>query len=195
MNLQTEDRIGNIPGRSCLSKIARRVLFLNMFCNPVILLIYFIFCRTLYRFCMYGGVKKRGSVLIICLMLFVVYCISFFVEASKITIIEGIPENISIVRNYGFYKHFFYAFVKGHQFYIKDCEEEEKDYLKIKCLQLPRYKASFWKVPVLIILVLITGMTVIGVVKSATGLNGKLAWYLYKLQHPPIVQDISRLRN
>ena len=188
MNQQMGDKTGNIPDKLYFSKIARRVLFLNMLCNPVFMLVYFIFCRTLYRFCMYGGVKKRGSVLIICLTLFVVYWISFLVEASKITIIEGIPENISIVRNYGFYKHFFYAFVKGHQFYIKDCKEEEKDYLKIKCLQLPRYKASFWKVPVLIILVLITGMTVIGVVKSATGLNGKLAWYLFKLRHSPIIR-------
>lgn len=189
MNPQTQDRIGNIPDKSYLSKIAGRVLFLNMFCNPVILLVYYIFCRTLYRFCMYGGVKKRGSVLIVCFAIFVVYWIFFFVRVRKIKIMEGIPENMPDVRNYGFYKRFFYATTKEHLFFIKECTDEEKDYLKIKYLQLPRYKAGFWKIPVMIIVVMITVMTVIGVVKSATGLNGKLSWYLYRLQHPPVVSE------
>lgn len=73
-------------------------------------------------------------------------------------------------------------FDKDNYFFAKKCNDEEKDYLYLKYSELPKYKHFFWKIPAYLLLFTITVMTIYGVIKSGTNLNGKLAWYLFELR-------------
>lgn len=162
-----------------------------MLCSPIFLLIYWYFCRTLYKFCMYGGVKKRGSILAACMIFFLSYLVWYLVSVRKIKIAGELPEKMNTVKWYGFSRELFYLFDKENGFYAKQCNDEEKDYLRLKYSELPKYKHFFWKVLAYVLLIAITIMTICGVVKSGTNLNGKLAWYLFDLRHTPIVAEQS----
>lgn len=187
MNQQTEEKPGITPDKLPLSKFLRKIMFIKMLCSPVFVLLYWYFCRTLYRFCMYGGVKKRGSILIFCMTFFLAYLICYLVRVRKIKIAEELPEKMNTVKWYGFSKDFLYLLDKENGFYATKCSEEEKDYLRLKYSELPKYKHFFWKLPAYLILLAITAATICGVMKSGTNFNGKLAWYLFDLRHTPIV--------
>lgn len=187
MNQQMEGKRGITPGKLPLIKFSRKMMFTKMLCSPVFILIYWYFCRTVYKFCMYGGVKKRGSILIACMVFFLLYLICFFVRIRKIQIAGELPEQLDGVKWYGFSKNLFYLFNKDNGFYVKECSDEDRDYLRLKYSELPKYKHFFWKVPAYLVLITITIMTICGVVKSGTNLNGKLAWYLFDLRHTPVV--------
>lgn len=185
MNRQTEEKPGITSDKFYLTRLLRKTVFVKMLCNPVFVLVYWYFCRTLYRFCMYGSVKKRGSILAACVIFFLAYLICFFVRIRKIKVAENPPEKITGVKWYGFSKDFFYVLDRDDCFWAKRCDEEERDYLRLKYSALPKYRYFFWKIPVCLILLVITVSAVCGVVKSGTKLNGKLAWYLYELRHRP----------
>ncbi len=180
MNQQTEGKRGFIQGKSHLTELARKIVFLRMLSNPVFILVYWYFCRTLYHFCMFGGVKKRVPLLVLCTAFFVMYLILYCIRIRRMKVAEAIPEQMGTVKWYGYTKDWFYRFEKGNTFCAKKCDGEEKDYLYLKYSALPVYKNFFWKIPACVILCLITGMTVWGVIKSGTNLNGKLAWKLFE---------------
>jgi hypothetical protein len=140
---------------------------------------------------MYGGVKKRGSILVACLIFFLSYLIWFLVRIRKINLEEKITDKMNIVKWYGFSKHLFYVFDKENGFFAKECSDEEKDYLRLKYSELPKYRYFFWKMPAYLFLTAITIMTIGGVIKSGTNLNGKFAWYLFELRHTPIVAETT----
>ena len=188
MNQQMKEKPGNTQDKLPLIKFARKILFTKMLCSPIFILIYWYFCKTVYKFCMYGGVKKRGSILIACMIFFLLYLICYFVRIRKLKL-AGEPSDG--VKWYGFSKKLFYIFDKNNGFYAKKCSDEEKDYLRLKYAELPKYKHFFWKVPAYLLLIPVTVMTICGVIKSGTNLNGKLAWYLFELRHTPIVAEQS----
>lgn len=189
MNQKTEEKHGITSDKLRLTKLFRKVMFVRMLCSPIFILVYWYFCRTLYKFCMYGGVKKRGSILAVCVIFFLAYLIYYYVRVRKIKVAEKIPEKISMIKWYGFSKDSFYCIDKDNCFCVKQCNDEEKDYLHLKYSELPKYKHFFWKIPAYLILLLITVVTICGVIKSGTNLNGKLAWYLFDLRHTPIVAE------
>lgn len=188
MNQQMKEKPGNTQDKLPLIKFARKILFTKMLCSPIFILIYWYFCKTVYKFCMYGGVKKRGSILIACMIFFLLYLNCYFVRIRKLKLV-GEPSDG--VKWYGFSKKLFYIFDKNNGFYAKKCSDEEKDYLRLKYAELPKYKHFFWKVPAYLLLITVTVMTICGVIKSGTNLNGKLAWYLFELRHTPIVAEQS----
>ena len=187
MNQQTEERPGIIEDKLYLIKYFRKILFVRMLCNPVFILAYWYFCRTLYKFCMYGGVKKRGTILALCMVFFLVYLVCYFIRCRKVKVGTELPETINKVKWYGFSKDSFYLYDKNIGFFVKKCDKEEKDYIRLRYSVLPKYKHFFWKIPAYIILLVITIMTICGVIKSGTKMNGKLAWYLYIWSYEPVV--------
>lgn len=189
MNRQTEEKHGITRDKLHLTKLFRKVMFVRMLCSPIFILVYWYFCRTLYKFCMYGGVKKRGSILAVCVIFFLAYLIYYYIRVRKIKVAENMPEKINIVKWYGFSKDSFYCVDKDNFFWIKQCNDEDKDYLRLKYSELPKYKHFFWKIPAYLILLMITVITICGVIKSGTNLNGKLAWYLFDLRHTSIVAE------
>lgn len=189
MNQKTEEKHGITSDKLRLTKLFRKVMFVRMLCSPIFILVYWYFCRTLYKFCMYGGVKKRGSILAVCVIFFLAYLIYYYVRVRKIKVAEKMPEKINMVKWYGFSKDSFYCIDKDNCFCVKQCNDEEKDYLRLKYSELPKYKHFFWKIPAYLILLLITVVTICGVIKSGTNLNGKLAWYLFDWRHTPIVAE------
>lgn len=189
MNQQTEEKHGITPDKLHLTKLFRKVMFVRMLCSPIFILVYWYFCRTLYNFCMYGGVKKRGFILVACVISFLGYLICYYVRIRKIKIAENVTKKMNTVKWYGFSKDFFYFFDKDNCFFAKKCNDEEQDYLRLKYSELPKYKHFFWKKPAYSVLLIITVVAICGVIKSGTNLNGKLAWYLFDLRHTPIVAE------
>ena len=187
MNQQTEERPGIIEDKLYLIKYFRKILFVRMLCNPVFILVYWYFCRTLFKFCMYGGVKKRGTILALCMVFFLAYLVCYFIRCRKVKVGTELPETINTVKWYGFSKDSFYIYDKNRGFFVKKSDEEEKHYLRLKYSALPKYKHFFWKIPAYIILLVITIMTICGVIKAGTKMNGKLAWYLYIWNYEPVV--------
>ena len=194
MNQQTGEKHGITSDKLSLIKYSRKMVFVKMLCNPVFILVYWYFCRTLYKFCMYGGVKKRGIILAACVIFFLGYLICYYVRIHKIKVAENLPEKMNTVKWYGFSKDSFYFFDKDNCFGVKRCDAEDKDYLRLKYSELPKYKHFFWKIPAYLVLLTMTVVTICGVIKSGTNLNGKLAWYLFDLRHTPIVAE-SREEN
>lgn len=189
MNQQMEERPGIIEDKLYLIKYFRKILFVRMLCNPVFILVYWYFCRTLFKFCMYGGVKKRGTILALCMVFFLGYLVCYFIRCRKVKYGAELPETINTVKWYGFSKDLFYLYDKNTGFVMKKCDKEEKDYLRLKYSALPKYKLFFWKIPAYLLLITITVMTIFGVIKSGTNFNGKLAWYLYRWNHKPVVVE------
>ena len=187
MNQQMEERPGIIEDKLYLIKYFRKILFVRMLCNPVFILVYWYFCRTLFKFCMYGGVKKRGTILALCMVFFLGYLVCYFIRCRKVKVGTELPENINEIKWYGFSKDAIYVYEKNTDFFVKKCDKEEKDYLRLKYAALPKYKHFFWKMPAYIILLVITVMTICGVIKAGTKMNGKLAWYLYIWNYEPVV--------
>ena len=187
MEQQTEERLGIIEDKLHLIKYFRKILFVRMLCNPVVILVYWYSCRTLFKFCMYGGVKKRGTILVLCMVFFLVYLVCYFIRCRKVKYGAELPENINEIKWYGFSKDAIYVYEKNTGFFVKKCDKEEKDYLRLKYAALPKYKHFFWKMPAYIILLVITVMTICGVIKAGTKMNGKLAWYLYIWNYEPVV--------
>lgn len=186
MNRKTAGKRGITPGRLRLIKYSRKTMFVKMLCDPVFVLAYWYFCRTLYKFCMYGGVKKRGAILAACAVFFLGYLAWYYVRIRKIKVSEDLPEKMDRVKWYGFSKDSFYLFDKDNCLFAKKCNGGDKDFLRLKYSVLPKYKHFFWKRPAYLVLLIITVVTICGVIKSGTNLNGKLAWYLFELRHTPI---------
>ena len=97
MNQQTGEKHGITWDKLSLIKYSRKKVFVKMLCNPVFILVYWYFCRTLYKFCMYGGVKKRGIILAACMIFFLGYLICYYVRIHKIKVAENLPEKMKKV--------------------------------------------------------------------------------------------------
>ena len=81
MSQQMEEKAGATPVRSSYSRAARKIIFVKMLCSPVFVALYLFFCVVLYRFCMLGNVKKRGSLLVVCAVIFLLFLTLVFVES------------------------------------------------------------------------------------------------------------------
>ena len=119
MNQQTEERPGIIEDKLFLIKYFRKILFVRMLCNPVFILVYWYFCRTLFKFCMYGGVKKRGTILALCMVFFLAYLVCYFIRCRKVKVGTELPETINKVKWDGFSKDSFYIYDKNMGFFVK----------------------------------------------------------------------------
>ena len=73
MNQQMMEEAGTTKIKSSGSRRGKRHLFLWMLCQTVFLVVYTVCCRYDYKLCMYGGVKRRGSILFICGLFFLLY--------------------------------------------------------------------------------------------------------------------------
>lgn len=189
MSQRMEEKAGATPVKSFYSRAARKIIFVKMLCNPVFVEFYLFFCVVLYRFCMLGNVRKRGSILAVCAVIFLLYLIAYIVRICRMKVCDSLPEAEALVRSYGFYKKYFYAFSQQGRVYIKECDDKERDYLRLKYAKLPRHKAFFWKIPAIVILILTTVMTITAITKDVVQLRGKLAWYLFDMYHTPIISE------
>ena len=189
MSQQMEEKAGATPVRSSYSRAARKIIFVKMLCSPVFVALYLFFCVVLYRFCMLGNVKKRGSLLVVCAVIFLLYLTAYIVRICRMKVCDSLPEADAPVKSYGFYRKYFYAFSRRGRIYIKACDDKERDYLRLKYAKLPRYKAFFWKIPSIVILILTTIMTITAITKDVVQFRGKLAWYLFDMYHTPIITE------
>lgn len=189
MSQQMEEKAGATQGKSFYSRTARKIIFIKMLCNPVFVAFYLFFCLTMYRFCMYGNVRKRGSLLAVCAVIFFFYLIAYIVRISRIKVCGYLPDGGYTVKSYGIYRKYFYVFGEQRTIYIKECDDKERDYLRLKYAKLPRHKAFFWKISAIVILVLTTIMTITAITQNVMQLRGKLAWYLFEMYHTPIISE------
>ena len=189
MSQQMEEKALATPVRSSYSRAARKIIFVKMLCSPVFVAFYLFFCVVLYRFCMLGNVKKRGSLLVVCAVIFLLYLTAYIVRICRMKVCDSLPEADAPVKSYGFYRKYFYAFSRRGRIYIKECDDKERDYLRLKYAKLPRHKAFFWKIPAIVILILTTVMTITAITRDVVQLRGKLAWYLFDMYHTPIISE------
>ena len=119
MSQQMEEKAGVIRVRSSYSKAARKIIFVKMLCSPVFVAFYLFFCVVLYRFCMFGNVMKRGSLLCICAIIFLIYLIVYIVRICRVKVCNSLPEAEAALKSYGFYRKYFYAFSQHGMIYIK----------------------------------------------------------------------------
>ena len=89
-----------------------------MLCQPVFLVVYTVCCRYAYKLCMYGGVKRRGSILFICGLFFLLYLLLYGYRCLRLKILTQEPEPERIWF-YGFSKKGLYLFDRKHGYYEK----------------------------------------------------------------------------
>lgn len=182
MSHQITEKAGNLKRESSESKHYRRHLFSRMLCQPIFLVVYVLFCRYAYRLCMYGGMKRRGSILAACLLFFVIYLIVYIVRCVRIKVAENQEPDLENVWFYGFTKKGVYLFDKKRNYYEQNLSKEKKDFVKLKYKKVPTYRYHFMKIPVYIFLLVVMVMTALGIYKSSQKYNGKLAWILEELK-------------
>lgn len=81
------EEVTNIQDKSFLNKMMRRIVFINMLCSPVFVIAYLFFGKILYKLCMYGGIKKRGTKLGLCMLFFIVYFILYIIKIKRIVFV------------------------------------------------------------------------------------------------------------
>ena len=94
MNQQMMEEAGTTKIKSSGSRRGKRHLFLWMLCQPVFLVVYTVCCRYAYKLCMYGGVKRRGSILFICGLFFLLYLLLYGYRCLRLKILTQEPEQI-----------------------------------------------------------------------------------------------------
>lgn len=182
MSQQMMEKAGTTKKEFSENKYYKRHLFSWMLCHPIFLIVYALFCQYAYKLCMYGGVRRRGSVLVVCVLFFVIYLIIYIVRCFRIKVAVNQEADIDKIWFYGFTKKGVYLFDKKRNYYEQNLSKEEKDFVKLKYKKIPRYRYYFWKIPAYILLLVITIMTAFGIYKSSQKYNGKLSWIIEELK-------------
>ena len=176
----------------------RRDLRQRRLYHPVLLAVYAFAWRTLYRFCMYGGVRRRVPVLGACGLLFLIYWLwvqaellfyqkrsrkqlytELEIEKNEFRLPDGGRYSFGEVQWYRREKERIALFLKGHRFLWLDTEKltgKNRELLIMKLTQRGLFARQFWKVPVALALVLVTVAGCGGVAWSGMKYNGKLSW-------------------
>ena len=183
MNPQTMEKVGTTKNKSTENKSYKRHLFSWMLCHPICVVIYILFCRYAYELCMYGGVKRRGSVVVVCVLLFIIYLIVYIIRCVHVKVYKNQEPDTDKIWFYGFTKNRVYLFDSKCSYYEKNVSNEEKDFFKLKFKKFPIYRHHFMKIPVYILFVTVTAMTAFGIYKSSQPYNGKLAWFLEEVKN------------
>ena len=183
-----------------------RFLWVWRLYSPWFLLVYYWFWRTLFRFCWWGGVRRRTPILAGCLLLFFLYGLWYLWEkhlyrkhswrgiVTKLEIEENrmlLPGGRSVdfrdVRWYRRKEEQVWMFLKGHRFLWMDTTEvpeKKKELFFMKLTQRGILAGHWWKMPVAVGLAVVTLLGSIGVVWTATPYNGKLSWKLDEWRYP-----------
>lgn len=180
MNRQMMEEHGIIKTRSSDSSGGKGRLFWWMLCQPVFLAVYTVCCRYACQLCMYGGVKRRGSILLICGLFFLLDLLLYGYRCLRMKILTQEPEPEKIWF-YGFSKKGLYLFDKKHGYYEKELSGEESDFARLQYRKLPGYRYFFWKAPACIFLIAVTVLTGFGIYQSSQRFQGKLSWVLHEL--------------
>ena len=180
MNQQMMEEAGTTKIKSSGSRRGKRHLFLWMLCQPVFLVVYTVCCRYAYKLCMYGGVKRRGSILFICGLFFLLYLLLYGYRCLRLKILTQEPEPERIWF-YGFSKKGLYLFDRKHGYYEKELSGEESDFARLQYKKLPGYRYFFWKVPACIFMIAVTVLTGFGIYQSSQHFQGKLSYILHEL--------------
>lgn len=171
-------------------------LFWWMLARPYFLLIYGIFWYTLYRMCMYGGIRKRGAALLACSLFFLAYLILFGIRLWRIKrkCSGGVPEAFSLeefeperVWFYYFTKKYLHLFWKDKRYEKRKLDKEEMSYAKLKLSTVPFYRKFTFGIPAICGVIIITALGCSGIAKSGRNLSGKLGWKLYEYENSETV--------
>ncbi len=183
-----------------------RFLWVWRLYSPWFLLVYYWFWRTLFRFCQWGGVRRRTPVLAGCMALFFLYFLLFLwekhlyrrnsragvikkveIEGNTLCLSDGTRIDLRQVRKVRRKEEQVWIFLKGHRFLWLDMTEwpeKKQDLLRLKLTQRGPLAGQFWKVPVAVCLAVVTLLGCAGVVWTATPYNGKLSWKLDEWRYP-----------
>lgn len=182
MSQQTTENPGIIRSRSFGSRGIGKHLFLWMLSHPLFVVIYVAFCRNAYKLCMYGGLRRRGTILLGGILFFAIYLILYLCRCRQIRVVTNQEPDLKKVWFYGFHRNKVYLFDKEKGYYEKELSKEEKDFVKLQYAKIPRYRFHFWKVPVCLFLLVATIVTLCGIYNSGQHYNGKLAWILEEVK-------------
>lgn len=166
--------------------------------SPLFLVVYTFAWYTLYRFCLYGGIRRRLPLLGACALFFLLYLIFFEAEyviykkkskkqlyreleigENSILLPDGKEYSFGEVRWYYYKKEQIGLFLKGHRFLWLDTEkltEKNRELLSVKLTQRGLFARQFWRIPMALLLVLVTLAGCCGVIRSGMKYNGKLSW-------------------
>lgn len=182
----------------------RSLLFFQRLTHPLFLLIWGLFWYVFSRFCWYGGVRKRLPVLGACGLFFLVWLFDwlrtwrgckrnsvpeifqgFALSGNEILLPGGQRVDYREIRRYRKKGTDLWIFLKKRRFLwldLGELQEKDREYLELKLTQSGIFATGFWRFPVLILLIIVTGFGAYSVGKSAVHFNGKLSWALYKME-------------
>ena len=183
-----------------------RLLWARRLYSPWLLLVYYWFWRTLFRFCWLGGVRRRTPVLAGCMALFFLYFFWYLwekhlyrknsqpgvrkkleIEENSLLFADGSRVKLGKMRWYRTKGEQAWLFLRGHRFLWVDMAEwpeKKKELFRMKLTQRGLLAGQFWKVPVAVCLAVVTLLGCAGVVWTATPYNGKLSWKLDEWRYP-----------
>lgn len=183
-----------------------RLLWTRRLYSPWLLLVYYWFWRTLFRFCWLGGVRRRTPVLAGCMALFFLYFFWYLwekhlyrknsqpgvrkkleIEENSLLFADGSRVKLGKMRWYRTKGEQAWLFLRGHRFLWVDMAEwpeKKKELFRMKLTQRGLLAGQFWKVPVAVCLAVVTLLGCAGVVWTATPYNGKLSWKLDEWRYP-----------
>lgn len=186
-------------------KILRREMGYRFFARPFSLLFGGIIWFHLYSLCQFGRVRKNIPVLFVCGVIFLILCIRWMAVCLRLKrnslpfIYQEIvisDEKVTLKLNdysvdfsfkdvvyYRMDKKYCYIAVKQGKFYLFSCQEENREFVKLKLSIIRLQRRCLFRVPVLcgwlVISLLGTGL----IVRSAIPYNGKLSWYLQEIKN------------
>lgn len=183
-----------------------RLLWTRRLYSPWLLLVYYWFWRTLFRFCWLGGVRRRTPVLAGCMALLFLYFFWYLwekhlyrknsqpgvrkkleIEENSLLFADGSRVKLGKMRWYRTKGEQAWLFLRGHRFLWVDMAEwpeKKKELFRMKLTQRGLLAGQFWKVPVAVCLAVVTLLGCAGVVWTATPYNGKLSWKLDEWRYP-----------
>ncbi|MDD3368114.1 MAG: hypothetical protein PHP50_04370 [Lachnospiraceae bacterium] len=189
-------------------------IFLRLLVNPIFLVIYGIVWYHLAKLCQYGNIRAHLLPLACCTVFFLLYFVEFIVliflyekRSSTYKVNEFRVEETGLqfrqsetqwqkvsyqnIRQSDITKKRIFLYLPKHTLYqleLKGIAEEEKILLIKKLHARGTFRTLIWKKPVLILLIIVTVIGGLHVGKSATGLNGSLAWAIEKVKNQRTVE-------
>lgn len=183
----------------------RRLLFFSRMTNPLVLLVYGFAWRIFSKFCWYGGVRRRLPLLALCGVFFLSWLVvwlrdwrlckkrseqvmfqGFSLAGNEILLPGGQKVDYQEIRWYRKKGTDLWMFLREKHFLwldMSELQEKDREYLELKLTQRGFFATGFWRLPVLLLLLIVTGLGAFSVGKSAVHFNGKLSWALYKLEN------------
>lgn len=182
----------------------KSLLFTRRLLSPWFLVFYGLFWYRFCRLCRYGGVRRNLPVLLVCALFFLGYLIFFLVEASlykrqsrqeifyelwmkdnQVKLPDETEFDYGEIRWYQKKRNQIWIFLKGHRFVwlnTEDFSDRNREYLELMLTQKGIFATHFWKYPVMLLLVLVTGAGAFHVGQSAMPYNGRLSWLLQDMK-------------